>query len=115
MSDCPHCPDGHRKPESRHWGAWVAPERDPDGQPTHLRVEITNGAHVAESDAQWVRERLMAPGDLVRSGPMKGCVRVAGRCPSCDIAALAVGSGGFITCANLSCREPDAASSLLGA
>lgn len=34
---CPHCPDG---------------------QPTVIHVARSNGAHVAESDAQWIRERL---------------------------------------------------------
>jgi hypothetical protein len=115
MSTCPHCPDGHRDPESRHWGAWIAPDLDSDGQPTHLRVEITNGAHVAESDAEWVRQRLMAPGQVVKSGTMRGCFRVAGKCPACDVEALALGAGGYVTCASLSCPEPDAASKALRA
>ena len=55
-ADCPHCIDGHREPQTRPWAAWVATERDSDGQPTHLRVAPTGGAHVAESDAEWLRE-----------------------------------------------------------
>lgn len=56
---CPHCPDGHQPPEhGQPWGAWIGPERDGDGQPTTIHVARTAGAHVAESDAQWVRERL---------------------------------------------------------
>lgn len=33
---------------------FVAPERDSDGQPTHLYVAPSNGAHVAQSDADWL-------------------------------------------------------------
>jgi hypothetical protein len=56
---CPHCPDGHTPPEhGQPWGAWVGPERDGDGQPTTIHVARAAGAHVAESDAQWVRNRL---------------------------------------------------------
>ncbi len=43
----------------------VAPDRDGDGQPTHLRVAPSNGAHVAESDAAWlwqlIRDAQKAP------------------------------------------------------
>lgn len=51
---CPHCPDGHADPTSRPWGVHVAPQRDGDGQPTHLVVSPSNGAHVADSDAAWL-------------------------------------------------------------
>lgn len=53
---CPHCPDGHSDPTTRPWAVWVGSERDGDGQPVSLRVAPTNGAHVAESDAQWLRQ-----------------------------------------------------------
>jgi hypothetical protein len=57
---CPHCPDGHTPPDggSQPWNAWVATERDGDGQPMHIIVARSAGAHVAESDAQWIRDRL---------------------------------------------------------
>ncbi|MFJ4418300.1 hypothetical protein [Streptomyces sp. NPDC088925] len=60
IQDCPHCPDGHTPPDggSQPWGAYVGPERDGDGQPTSIHVARSGGAHVAESDAQWVRDRL---------------------------------------------------------
>lgn len=60
--DCPHCPDGHTPPTrgSQPWSAWIGPERDGDGQPTTIHVARSAGAHVAESDAQWVRDRLNA-------------------------------------------------------
>jgi hypothetical protein len=51
---CPFCPDGHPDPRKRHWGVYVGPERDSDGQPTTLHVMISNGAHVAGSDADWL-------------------------------------------------------------
>lgn len=56
----PHCPDGHTPPTggSQPWSAWVGPERDGDGQPTTIHVARSAGAHVAESDAQWIRDRL---------------------------------------------------------
>lgn len=51
---CPHCPDGHRDPWTRPWHVRVASQVDSDGQPTHLMVMPTNGAHVAQSDADWL-------------------------------------------------------------
>lgn len=54
MSGCPHCPDGHAAPDSRPWGVYVSPQRDGDGQPTHLIVQPSAGQHVAESDADWL-------------------------------------------------------------
>lgn len=58
--DCPHCPDGHTPPDagSQPWGVYVGPERDSDGQPAIIHVARSGGAHVAESDAQWIRARL---------------------------------------------------------
>ena len=58
--DCEHCPDGHTPADSgsQPWSAYVASERDSDGQPTHLIVGRSGGAHVAQSDAEWIRQRL---------------------------------------------------------
>lgn len=53
---CEHCPDGHTDPARRNWGVYVGPERDSDGQPIRLYVEKSNGAHVSESDAEWLRK-----------------------------------------------------------
>ncbi|WP_234320099.1 hypothetical protein [Streptomyces sp. SBT349] len=59
---CPHCPDGHTPPEhGQPWGAYLGSERDGDGQPIRIYVERSAGAHVAESDAEWVRHRLNQP------------------------------------------------------
>jgi hypothetical protein len=56
MADtCLHCGDGHTRPTGRYWGVYVAPARDGDGQPTTLHVAPSDGAHVAESDAEWLR------------------------------------------------------------
>ncbi|MCM8552266.1 hypothetical protein [Streptomyces sp. STCH 565 A] len=57
---CPHCPDGHTPADrgSQPWGAWVGPEVDGDGQPMTIHVARVAGAHVAESDADWIRARL---------------------------------------------------------
>ncbi|SFD13602.1 hypothetical protein [Streptomyces aidingensis] len=56
---CPHCPDGHTPPEhGQPWVAHVGPERDSDGQPTHIHVQRSGLAHVADSDAQWAADRL---------------------------------------------------------
>lgn len=57
--ECPHCPDGHTPPgHGQPWGVFVGPQRDGDGQPMQIIVARSAGAHVAESDAQWVRDRL---------------------------------------------------------
>jgi len=56
---CPHCPDGHAPPDhGQTWGAYLSPGRDGDGQPTQIIVARSAGAHVAESDAEWIRARL---------------------------------------------------------
>jgi hypothetical protein len=57
---CPHCLDGHTPPDggSQPWGAHIGPERDGDGQPTTVHVARSGGAHVAQSDAEWIRHRL---------------------------------------------------------
>lgn len=53
--ECPHCdPGAHRDPNRVPWGVRVAPERDADGQPIALKVERTQGSHVAQSDADWL-------------------------------------------------------------
>lgn len=57
--ECPHCPDGHTPPDhGQPWGAFIGPHRDSDGQPTQIIVARAAGAHVAESDADWIRARL---------------------------------------------------------
>lgn len=58
--ECKHCPDGHTPPTggSQPWSAWVTQERDGDGQPMTISVARSAGAHVAESDAQWIRDVL---------------------------------------------------------
>lgn len=87
MSTCRHCPDGHTPPTrgSQPWSAWVAPERDGDGQPMQITVARSAGAHVAESDAEWMREVLNSR-----------------RCPSCDHEAQFHDSDGrcWFTCAS---------------
>lgn len=64
---CPHCEPNHGSPHRCAWGVWVAPEVDGDGQPTHLRVQPTNGAHVAQPDADWlftlIRDRVCVHAD----------------------------------------------------
>lgn len=64
--DCPHCPDGHTLPDggSQPWSAWVSGDHDGDGQPMQIIVARSAGAHVAESDAEWVRARLNGPADI---------------------------------------------------
>jgi hypothetical protein len=63
--NCPHCPDGHTLPNggSQPWAVYVSSERDGDGQPTALIVARSAGAHVAESDAEWIRRRLNGPAE----------------------------------------------------
>lgn len=63
--NCPHCPDGHTPADrgSQPWSAHVGAERDGDGQPMQIIVSRSAGAHVAESDAEWIRARLNGPDD----------------------------------------------------
>lgn len=47
-------------------------------------------------------------------GPFpRGFPRVQGRCPACKHSALFIGDGGYVTCGNLSCTSPCAATNLL--
>lgn len=59
---CPHCIDGHEHPLTHPWAVFVGPHRDGDNQPTHLIVSKTGLQHVAEEDAEWLR-------DLIRNAP----------------------------------------------
>jgi Family of unknown function (DUF6085) len=43
------------------------------------------------------------------------CPEVQGTCQACGLTALFLGHGGWVTCANLSCPDPDAADKLLHA
>jgi hypothetical protein len=54
--ECPHCPDGHDDPNNKPWAVYVAPERDLDGEPVRLHAMPTEGGHVSESDAEWLRQ-----------------------------------------------------------
>lgn len=58
---CPHCPDGHQPSNRRPWAAWVTETRDGDGQPNTIHVARSDGAHVAEQDAAWIRDVLNGP------------------------------------------------------
>lgn len=52
---CPHCSPTHGDPNSCSWGVYIGPERDGDRQPTTLHVMKSDGAHVAETDVEWLR------------------------------------------------------------
>lgn len=69
MADCPHCDPEHGSPHRCHWGVRIAPEVDGDGQPTHLIVQPTNGAHVAQGDADWLWQ-LIRDGECVHREPL---------------------------------------------
>lgn len=45
---------------------------------------------------------------MTKFGPL-----VQGHCPACQRAALFLGSGGYVTCGNLTCPNPSAADDLL--
>ncbi len=51
---CPHCEPCHGHPHRASWGVRVGSEVDGDGQPTHLIVQPSDGAHVAAGDADWL-------------------------------------------------------------
>lgn len=64
---CPHCPDGHTPPTTGNpWAVNLSTRRDGDGQPTHIIVERSGDAHVAESDATWLRTLIRAAEHAVR-------------------------------------------------
>jgi hypothetical protein len=103
QADCPRCPDGHTPPTrgSQPWSAWVDSARDGDGQPMQITVARSAGAHVAESDAQWVRERLNTPAEPSAYGlpldhPLRRQCRCseAGVCRTCSERPSAVSQPG---------------------
>ncbi len=75
--ECPHCEDGHEDPNRAHWGAYVDVHKDGDGQPTILAVMKTGSQHVAECDAEWVRERLMGVDALQPAEVLDGLDKLA--------------------------------------
>lgn len=79
--DCLHCPDGHTLPTggSQPWSAWVAEARDGDGQPMKITVARSAGAHVAESDAEWVRRQLNGPENHRPAPPRENTFKRLGR------------------------------------
>lgn len=81
---CTHCPDGHDDPLRRRWAVYLDPTPDGDGQPVTLHVCPSNGAHVAESDAVWLR-KLINDSPSGRSAP--GLPPFSGddpKCPKCS-------------------------------
>lgn len=44
---------------------------------------------------------------VVRRGNAAGFPQVKGKCPACGWTSLFLGSGGYVTCANLDCPNPD--------
>lgn len=85
LEDCRHCEDGHGDPTTRPWGVFVHPARDGDKQPMYLAVCPTNGAHVAESDAAWLRDLIRRHGSI----PEEAEAREANRQRMRDHAATA--------------------------
>ena len=55
LPPCPYCPDGHNDPNRKPWSVWVA---QPHSllKPSHLEVAPSDSWHVAETDAEWLRE-----------------------------------------------------------
>lgn len=60
---CPHCPDGHQRPDWGRWSVLVSEAGDGDGQPVTIHVARPDGAHVAEADAEWIRAMLNGRGE----------------------------------------------------
>lgn len=55
---CPTCGDGHDAPTRKPWAVSVLPITPGDDKPRTLSVSKTDGSHVHESDAEWMREVL---------------------------------------------------------
>lgn len=55
---CPTCGDGHDHPARKPWAVFVLPINPGDDKPRTLAVGKTDGSHVHESDAEWVRQVL---------------------------------------------------------
>jgi hypothetical protein len=66
-------------------------------------------------DACGVREELLGlvPARQLERPFPHGFTRVQGRCPACRHSALFLGDGGYITCGNLQCTDPAAATDML--
>jgi hypothetical protein len=81
-----------------------------------LRTQLTDAPITPHNEADAAIGRLV---DEVRrhdadSGPFPhGFARVQGRCPACRMSALFLGEGGYVTCGNLQCTDPCAATEML--
>ena len=64
---CPHCSDGHERPFTHPWSVSVGPQRDSDGQPLYLMVGKAGLQHVAEEDAEWLRQLMRTAKQTERS------------------------------------------------
>lgn len=80
--DCPHCSPSHGNPDVTSWGVYVHPDRDGDGQPVRLIVCKSDGAHVAESDAEWLRE-ILREHDARRAALLASVLAIGDTRPYC--------------------------------
>lgn len=87
VDDCPHCEPTHGDPSRVSWGVFLDPLRDGDGQPTTLNVMKSDGAHVAESDADWLRSLIRTFGNQVAAEGAPSSIRVD------EYARILAGSG----------------------
>jgi hypothetical protein len=50
--------DRHPDPAKQNWSAWLSADLDVDARHRTIIVAKSNGSHVTEADAEWIRERL---------------------------------------------------------
>ena len=86
----------------------------PNGYPRRVPMEL--GDRVAPA-VEWLLDRV----DMLKAGLAEAraalIVRpvVTGHCPACGRSSLFLGDGGYVTCAQADCPQPDAASAQLAA
>jgi hypothetical protein len=89
----------------------------PDFDDLKDRIEDAAAAHKATVTVDgrlYLAPQSAAPSAPVdRASVLREAADVRGRCPACGRESLFLGSGGYVTCRQLACPEPDAASTLL--
>lgn len=78
-------------------------------------INFTETANMGATPAQLLdayRDAVLHAAAEPRPFP-HGFQRVQGRCPACRMSALFLGDGGYVTCGNLQCTNPCAATELL--
>jgi hypothetical protein len=92
-------------------------QRYAEGSERPVLWSVYNAMHKRALEAEAEMNRLRRMADEVQPASTatlaSGLPLVKGNCPGCQRATLFLGTGGYVTCSNSDCPEPDAATTVL--